>query len=127
MKILMAFFITLIGIVAYYALTKPLAVRVALPMRSLISMDEVYESSPNGDYLHCIRAKASEAEFDQFTDELMLHEVKNLVGSRHHCDAEWWDKNFYAENVSGRDDNTSESSSYASYRNGFVFYISWSS
>lgn len=126
MKITVAVLTLLGAFAAYYCLTKPLAVRMALPIGAVVSMDEVYESYPNGDYLHCLRAHISPTRFSDFAETMALQKGVGLVERLPACSADWWNSGLFKGVVFGNRNNTNESSTYAIYKDGWVYYVSHS-
>ncbi len=84
---------------AYYLMTKPMAVRIALPLRAVATMDEYYwDAGMLPDFVHCVRAKVSEEEFRRFVNSMKLAPYHGR-GKFPECQyAAWWDASADASN-----------------------------
>jgi hypothetical protein len=90
--------------IAYYLLNKPMAVRMALPIRTVVGMQEYYQdAAPLPDFIHCVKAEITEPEFKLFVAQMQLVPYRGTQ-SFPSCDLKWW--------------SASEDSSISFYRAG---------
>lgn len=127
MKIFAIFFTVLGVCVIWYSLTKPLAVRFALPISSVVTMDESYQDYPNGDYLHCVSTEVTDSEFKKFSEKMGLRKGEGLIDRIPSCAVDWWVRELSLKDLYGNRDNTNESSYFSVYSNGRVYFVSYSS
>lgn len=126
MKIAAIVLTLILVLVLYYGLTRPLGVRLALPIGSVVSMEELHQSFPNGDYLHCVRAKATEEQFERFLKKMALEKNKGTTANVPACSVPWWDVDLRKVPLYGTPNNTNDSAQFGAYSKGSIYYVSHS-
>jgi hypothetical protein len=112
----------LIGI-TYYVLTKPMAVRIALPLRAVVTMREFYQdSAPLPDFIHCIRTEVTEPEFKLFVAKMKLVPYQG-VQAFPSCEAGWWSASADSSMAFYDPAGGEETGRMAKFENGKLYYL----
>ncbi len=113
--------------IGYYVLTKPMAVRMALPVRAVLSMDEFYQdASFLTDFIHCVRAEVTEAEFSTFATRMKLVPYKGSDAFPR-CDTNWWSASGSASGTFYDPTQREGDALMAKFENGRLYYVAYAS
>ncbi|WP_428382056.1 hypothetical protein [Nevskia ramosa] len=113
--------------IGYYVFTKPMAVRMALPVRAVLSMDEFYQDAGFlPDFIHCVRAEVTEPEFSSFTTRMKLVPYKGS-DSFPRCDANWWSASGSASGAFYDPAQREGDTLMVKYENGRLYYVAYAS
>ena len=126
-SVLVRSFICVIGVgvtgIAYYALTKPMAIREALPLRAIVTMHEFYQdSAPLPDFAHCIRTDITAQDFKLFVAKMKLSPYRG-VKSFPPCEAKWWAASADSSMAFFNSENQEQVQAMAKFENGTLYYV----
>jgi hypothetical protein len=108
---------------AYYALTKPMAVRQALPLRAVVAMHEHYQdSAPLPDFVHCVRTEITSQDFKLFVARMKLVPYRG-VRSFPSCEAKWWAASADSSGAFFNPENDEQTQAMAKFENGTLYYV----
>jgi hypothetical protein len=107
----------------YYLMTKPMAVRAALPLRAIVAMNESYQdAAPLPDFEHCISTDISAGDFQSFVAAMKLVPYRGTK-SFPSCDAQWWTASGDASGAFYSPKNEEAAQAMAKLENGKLYYV----
>lgn len=113
----------------HYVFTKPMAVRMALPLAAIARMEEVYrDDAPLPDFVHCIRVDLDEEAIDAFLQRMHLEPSSELHDGSAECGPGWVGPSpGAAQRRYVSSGTTSVGGSAAVVAGGKLFYVAWGS